>query len=200
MTLRLPTFDPADWAEAVREILGDARTDIARDDASTTQRRRKGPPNILFTIARLPHLLAPFLGFSSGLATRGVLERRDSELLALRASWHCRSAFEWGHHVEYARDAGLDDDEIDRIRIGPDAPGWSDDDRALLRAADELHTRQCISDQTWTTLTGSFTEAQLVEIPFIVGQYTMLSMVANSTGVPLEPGLPPMPDPGGPEA
>jgi hypothetical protein len=40
--------------------------------------------------------------------------------------------------------------------------------------------------------------AQLVEIPLVVGHYTMLSMLANASGVPLEPGLPPLPaEPGG---
>jgi len=38
-----------------------------------------------------------------------------------------------------------------------------------------------------------FESAQLVELPFVVGNYTMLSMVANATDVPLEPDLPLMP-------
>ena len=32
-----------------------------------------------------------------------------------------------------------------------------------------------------------------VEIPFVVGNYTMLSMVAKATGVPVGEGLPPLP-------
>ena len=83
--------------------------------------------------------------------------------------------------------------EIERIPDGPDAPGWSEPDRALLRAADELHASQQISDATWGALRSRFSDAQLVELPFVVGQYTMLSMVANATGVPLEPHLPDMP-------
>ena len=31
-----------------------------------------------------------------------------------------------------------------------------------------------------------------MEIPFVVGQYTMLSMVANATDVPCEADLPPL--------
>jgi len=62
-------------------------------------------------------------------------------------------------------------------------------------AADELHTRQDFSDATWSKLRERWSDAELVEIPFVVGHYTMLSMVANATGVPLEPGLPALPDP-----
>ena len=57
-----------------------------------------------------------------------------------------------------------------------------------MRAADQLHAGQQIEDDVWQGLAGEWNDAQLVEIPFVVGQYTMLSMVANSTGVELEPG------------
>ena len=131
-----------------------------------------------------------FLGFAATLATAGTLPRRDSELLALRAAWNCRSAFEWGHHVHYARAAGLSEDEIARVGGGAPDDGWAERDRILLQTADELHARQDVSDETWKQLAAHFDESQLVEIPFVVGNYTMLSMVANATGVPLEPDLP----------
>ena len=73
-------------------------------------------------------------------------------------------------------------------------PGWSYEDRLLLRAADELHRDQHVSDRTWADLRRRLNDAQLVELPFIVGNYTMLSMPANATGVPAEAGLQPLPD------
>jgi alkylhydroperoxidase family enzyme len=145
---------------------------------------------ILRTLAHDEPLLAPFLGWAAALAGRGALARRDSELLALRAAHLCRSAYEWAHHVEYGRTAGLSDDEIARVRAGPEALGWSERDRRLLRAADELHATQQLSDRTWQELRAEFGDPQLVEIPLVVGHYTMLSMLANATGVPLEPELP----------
>jgi 4-carboxymuconolactone decarboxylase len=155
------------------------------------------PPNILATIAHHPALLEPFLGFASALALRGVLARRDSELLALRAAWNCQSAFEWGHHALYALGAGLSEEEIERVASGPEASGWSGPDGLLLRAADELHARQDWTAETWRRLAERFEPAALVEIAFVVGQYTMLSMVANATGVPLEADLPKLPPQGG---
>jgi len=148
---------------------------------------------ILGTIAHHPALLEPFLAFAATLALRGVLTRRHSELLALRAAWNCRSPFEWGHHVSYALAAGLDEHEIARVARPIDDADWSEVERDLLCAADELHEDQHIGDATWNRLRAQFSEAQLVEIPFVVGNYTMLSMVANATGVPLEADLPPFP-------
>lgn len=187
MKSRLPPAPPESWSESVREILGGVTP--AADDP-----RGEGPPNILYTIAHHPALLPPFLGFTATLAMRGVLSRRDSELLALRTSLNCGSAFEWGHHAEYGLAEGLCEEELDRITRGPDDPAWSSRDRLLLQACDELHGTQQLVDATFDALRAELSAAQIVELTFVVGNYTMLSMVANATGVPLEDRLPVMPE------
>ena len=191
---RLDPLDPTDYSEATRALLGGTVAPVGELEGEPSGGGAK-PLNILSTIAHHPTLLEPFLGFAATLATRGVLPRRAHELLALRAAWNGRSPFEWGHHAIYARAAGLGDEEIERVARGPGADGWSEDERLLLATADELASSQDVSDVTWARLRERFDEAQLVEIPFVVGQYTMLSMVANTTGVPLEDGLPPLPEP-----
>jgi alkylhydroperoxidase family enzyme len=184
---RIPPSGPAEWAPETRAILKDATP-------ASESPNGEGPPNILYTIAHHPALLPPFLAFSSALALRGVLARRDSEILALRAAWNCRSAFEWGHHVEYGKAEGLTHEQIQAIAGGPDPGTWEPEQRLLLRAADELHTRQDLPDELFAELLERFGHAEIVEIVFVVGQYTMLSMVANATGVPVEERLPPLPD------
>ena len=190
---RIEPLEPEAWSESVRRVLGGTVAPVAELEGRPATGGPR-PLNILMTIAHHPRLLEPFLGFAATLAARGALPRRESELLALRASWNCRSAFEWGHHALYGRAAGLADAEIERLAVGPEALEWSVEDRSLLRAADELHREQQISDATWAQLVERFDEAQLLEIPFVVGQYTMLSMVAKATGVPLEAGLPELGD------
>ena len=180
------------WDDDTRRVLGGTLERVQALEGDGHQ-GGSGPLNILRTLAHHGGLLEPFLGFASALALRGVLSRRVSELLALRAAWNCRSPFEWAHHVVYARAAGLVDAEI--VAIGSDAAthDWSEEDRLLLQAADELHRDTDFSDATWQALRQRFDDAQLVEIPFVVGNYTMLSMVANSLGVPVESGLEPLP-------
>ncbi|MCP4908150.1 MAG: carboxymuconolactone decarboxylase family protein [bacterium] len=182
---RVRPLSADEWSPEVRRLLGGTHARLAVLEGAESSPKTL---NILRTIAHHPNLLGPFLGFATALAQEGALTRRDSELLALRASWNCQSEFEWGHHVVFARTAGLTDEEIARIPDGPEASGWSPDDRVLLLAADQLHARQQIGDDLWNRLALRFSDTQLVEIPFVVGQYTMLSMVANSTGVELEAG------------
>jgi alkylhydroperoxidase family enzyme len=189
---RVRPLAPEEWSVQARELLAGTAGPVHELEGGTG-RPSSGTLNILKTIAHHPSLLGPFLGFASALAMQGLLPRRSHELLALRAAWNCRSAFEWGHHVVFARAASLRDEEIARIPSGPAHPAWSDEDRLLLRAADELHRDQQLSERTWSELRRRLTDAQLVELPFVVGNYTMLSMLANATGVPVEPGLAPLP-------
>ena len=172
---------------------GDVPAVEAPQEGASAGGERKSAPSMLKTVAHHPDLMVPFLEFATVIAHQGLLSRRDSELLALRVAWNCRSEFEWGHHVDYARDAGLSSEEIARVPAGPRASGWSVSQRALLEAADELHAGQHVSDEVWAKLATEYTEPQLVELLFVVGQYTMLSMVVNAAGVELETGYEPLP-------
>ena len=89
----------------------DASDDITAIIAMTAPPDRD-PPGTISVLAHRPEMLTTFLPWARVLAREGVLDRRDHEILALRASINCRSAFEWGEHLLFARDAGLTDDEI----------------------------------------------------------------------------------------
>jgi alkylhydroperoxidase family enzyme len=200
-TPRVPGLTPDEWTDAVRALLMPTLAPVAAleeggrpgEGGAGEEGVEKRPLAVLTVLAHSPELLAPFLGWASALALEGRLPRRDHELLALRAAWNCRSPFEWGHHVVYARAAGIDEGEIARVVAGPDAPGWSGHEAALLRAADQLNGTATVDDETWAVLAARYDEATLVEIPMIVGQYTMLSMLTNACGVELEPGHDPLP-------
>ena len=194
---RIAPLPPEKWSPGVRAALEATLPRVSLRNGESTPAAGAKPLPILGVIAHDEALLAPFLGFASALAQHGALPRRDSELLALRTAWRCASAFEWGHHVLYARAAGVSDQEIARIAEAEVAPAWSPREAALLRAADELVATQRVRDATWATLRTELTDAQLVEVPFVVGQYAMLSMVAESTGVELEADLPPLPSAAG---
>lgn len=180
--MRVPLLDRADLQQDVAELL-----DLATPPGGVA-------PATVAVLAHQPALLRPFLEWAAALALNGVLPKRDHELLALRAAWWWRSGFEWGEHVEFARTAGLSDEEIDRIARGPDAPGWTVHDAALIRAVDELHERQAVSDHTWHVLAAHYGLGALVEIPYVIGQYAMLSIVANALGIESQPGRDALPE------
>jgi 4-carboxymuconolactone decarboxylase len=181
MRLSKPRLDPlpeTEWSEEQRELIQAAE--------------RGGPSalNIYRTLAHHTKLLKRWGVFGAHVLYKNSLPARERELIILRTGWLCQSEYEWGQHVLISRAAGIPDEEIARVKNGPDAPGWSDIDAALLRAADELHTDSMISDDTWRALSSRFNKEQLIDLVFTVGQYHIVSMALNTLGVQLDEGVP----------
>lgn len=147
------------------------------------------PLNIFRTLAHHPKLMKRWLVFGNHVLFKSTLPSRERELLILRAGWNCRAEYEFGQHRAIGLDAGLTDAEVEALCADPGAHDWSDADRALIAAADDLHTDQCISDATWAALSERWSEHQLLDLIFTVGQYTLVSMALNSLGVELDEGL-----------
>lgn len=173
---RIPPLPADEQDEQARELLGGVRVDGA--PAS----------NIFATLVRHPGLFRRWLPFGGKLLA-GKLPPRDRELLILRTGWLCQAEYEWAQHHRIGLSVGLSEEEIERVRRGPEGPGWPDSDALLMRAADELHERARISDATWEALAARYDERQLIEIPMVVGHYHMVAFTLNSLGVPLEDGV-----------
>jgi len=150
--------------------------------------------NIFATLAHHPKLLKRWLVFGNHVLAKSTLAPREREIVILRVGWLCQAEYEWGQHVVIGRASGLGDAEIHRITEGPDAPGWSALDAALLRAVDELHADSMIGDATWKALSERLSTQQLLDLLFTVGQYRLVSMALNTLGVQLDPGVAGFPD------
>src|SRR5688572_24569018 len=140
---------------------------------------------IFTTLARHPKLLKRWLVFGNHVLFKSTLPARERELVILRTGWLCRSEYEFGQHTRIGKACGLTDEEIRRIIAGPEASGWSELDRLLLKATDELHEAHMISDATWEALSRHYDVQQLMDLVFAVGQYTLVSMALNTLGVQL---------------
>ncbi|HWW55273.1 MAG TPA: carboxymuconolactone decarboxylase family protein [Sphingopyxis sp.] len=144
--------------------------------------------NIFRTLAHAPKALTAFLGWGSYiLSKRNALSPRDRELVILRTGYNCRSGYEWTQHKRIGLDCGLSEDEIARIKAGPDADGWNELDRAMLRATDELTADHFVSDTTWAALAPLGDKGRM-DLVMTVGQYTQVSMILNSFGIQVEDG------------
>lgn len=144
--------------------------------------------NIYRTLIHHPKLLKRWTVFGNHVLFKSSLPARERELLILRVGALCECGYELNAHTAIGKRAGLTDDEIERVKEGSEAEGWSEFDRGLLRAAEELHADSFISDETWKVLSQSYNEQQLIDAVFTVGQYHLVSMALNSFGVQLDEG------------
>jgi AhpD family alkylhydroperoxidase len=148
---------------------------------------RGEPPHVFTTLARHRRLFRRWLRFAGSLMPGGKLPRADTELVILRVAHNCECDYEWGHHERLGRRAGLSADDIERVRAGADAVGWTARQTSLLRAADELHATRTVSDDLWAQLRPLLNDQELIELCMLIGHYEMLAMTLNALCV--EPEL-----------
>jgi glucose dehydrogenase/alkylhydroperoxidase family enzyme len=180
-TPRLPPLGPGQWTPQQRELIAPH----IRTDGSVQ--------SLYATMLQHPLLYSTHSSFGAYLGGETALPPRMRELLIMRTAFLIGAEYEWAHHVERARGAGLTDGEIARIAAGPDAVGWSEESQAVLRAADELRREAFITDRTWSVLAKRYSAKQLIEIIFTVGGCTMTGLAINSFGIQVEPGYPVFP-------
>jgi 4-carboxymuconolactone decarboxylase len=180
-TPRIAPIEPSVWTPAQRAMIAPQ----TQPDGTAF--------NLYKTMLNHSQLYGPRSRFGSYLQRDGLLDPETRELAIMRTAYNIGSAYEWAHHVEYAKAAGLSDGEIARIVRGPSASGWTEKQRAVLQAADELRREAFVSDGTWTTLAKYYDTKERIEIVYTIGGYTMTGLAINSFGIQVEPGYPAMP-------
>ena len=129
---------------------------------------------------------APYADY---IMRRSALSPRIRELVILRIGWLNRSEYECAHHARMGLEAGLTEQELSRIALGPDAAGWSAAERATLVAVDELKASANLTDECYAALSCHFDEHQLIDLVMTCGNYNMMSTALNVFGVPIEDGV-----------
>jgi 4-carboxymuconolactone decarboxylase len=173
--MRLQPLPADQWDEAVEQSLSGMLPPERRNprDAGT----------LMSTLARHPKLARAYLRFGGYLLLGSSLPARIREQAILRVAHRRDCAYEWSHHVDIAKEAGLSDAEIAAAKTGE-----TDDefDRAVFAAVDELDEKSNVSDQTWASLSERLDERQRMDFVFTVGGYIALAMAINTFGVELE--------------
>jgi alkylhydroperoxidase family enzyme len=150
--------------------------------------REHGISKTFATVSKHPGLYRTQMQLGLELNKNGKLPPREREMIILRTAWLVRSPYEWGEHVTYGKKQGLTSEEIERITQGSSAPGWNEHDRAVLRGVEELLGDHAVSQPTWDILAKTWNEPQLIELPGLVGSYTLTAMLYNTMRFGLLPG------------
>jgi 4-carboxymuconolactone decarboxylase len=162
--------------------------------------QRDSPVNavhVAATMARNKPINRAFGRLGQAVLFDGGLSRRNVELAVLRMGWNCQAIYEFGQHTLFGRDAGLTDEEIYFVTRPVNQHAWTDEERALLQAVDELYADDCIGDATWKACAAHFDDAEMIHLLMAAGMYRVVSGFLNSCGVQLDEGVPGWPTPPG---
>lgn len=171
---RLAPLPPGQWDEFLTRLV----------DASG------GPDHALHvftTLGRHPELFRRWIGFGGALLS-GRLPARTRELAILRTSVHCRAEYEWIHHVDAARSAGVGEEELRALRGPLAGHDWDADTLTLLVAVDQMHETWMLDDDTWSAVHSLLGDAGAIELVMLVGQYHLVALTLRTLGVQPERG------------
>jgi alkylhydroperoxidase family enzyme len=169
-TCRPALLDPGDWPEALAPVL----TELGN------------PLNIHNLMANHAALMNAWMPFRNHVVGNSTLEPRHRELLILRTAMNCDAEYEWAHHSERGRAAGLTNNEIQRVKESPESPPWTVAEKTLLKAADECFHNSVISDETYAMMKQCFDTPQQLDVLATIGMYITLATMIRTFRVPLE--------------
>ncbi len=166
---------PAEVQEIYKEFFGD-RDPVANPGTATGT-----PGDYWTTYALVPDILK--MSRASLLAMlqpgRG-LEPRFRELAILRAAIVGDSRFEYSQHMKVARMAGVSEAKLADIKGWVASAAFDPAERALMAAADEMVGRNLIEDATFANLKRHFSDAQIMEIVYVVALWRMHGMIVRA--------------------
>jgi alkylhydroperoxidase family enzyme len=118
-------------------------------------------------------------------------DRRQRELIIMRTGWATGCDYEWTQHWKVARETfGVSDEELLGLRDWRSASCFSDSDRAVLSAVDDVQTTGAISGETWASIREHVAApADQVELVTAICTWGFISKFARSVEFPLEEGV-----------
>jgi len=178
---RIPPVKRSEWTDDVRDLF------TVMDGPEAWE---NGPSReIMHFLARHPVISNKFMTFGRHMLFESSLSDRDRELVTLYAGWTTKSDYEWISHVAFGLQVGITDADIEAVKLGPDSPHWSEYDRNLLLAVDQLRDNYDLDDELWAALSKEFDHREMIELVYTIGNYMLFAAVLNSLRIPLEPGM-----------
>lgn len=146
--------------------------------------------NLFSTFIKHPDMLRRWYPYGMHVMMKSTLPERDREIVIMRIASLNESDYEWGHHRLIANRIGLSDEDLARVIKGAEADGWSEQDRLLIRAVDEMKAFAAMSNEVYDGLATFYNEKQMMDIVHTYGAYNLVSTCLNVFGIQLEEDVP----------
>ncbi|HET9903908.1 MAG TPA: carboxymuconolactone decarboxylase family protein [Xanthobacteraceae bacterium] len=168
--------------EIPQEKLSEAQKKAVAELIAGPRGRIGGP---FIPLLRSPETLTRVQKLGEHLRFNSVLPPRLSEFLILLVARTWTQGTEWHAHRGLALKGGLKPDIVEAIAEGRRPDAMAADEAALYDLYDELQRNRCVSDATYARLIAHFGEQGVIDAVAILGYYTLLAMVMNTTRVPV---------------
>jgi 4-carboxymuconolactone decarboxylase len=177
---RMPEVQPAEITDEMRDFL-------AKWSGGIFANADRNP--VLLTFAHHPQLADLFSQLNIHLLSTNTLPVKQRQIAIMRTAWICKATYMWSSHLRTSQRAGLQPDMYRPIQVGADDPYFTDFERVVIRATDELVNDKKVGDASWQALMMQWSNQQMLDFLFTVGAYVTVAGVMRSTGVQRQPEL-----------
>jgi alkylhydroperoxidase family enzyme len=161
--------------ELYRQFFGD-RDPVAEPGTATGT-----PGDYWTTFALVPDLLFQARDSLMALMQPGrKLPAKLRELAIIRTGIVGESKFEYSQHLKVARMVGHSDDKLGAIKGWVTSDKFTDVERAVMQATDELVGRNLVEDETFAALKSHLSDEQIFELFYVIGLWRMHGMIVRA--------------------
>lgn len=144
---------------------------------------------VLLTFAHNPKLADTFSALNIHLLSTTSLPLRERQIAIMRTAWLCDARYMWSSHLRTSLRRGLEPQLFAALQVGASDPYFTDFERAVIHATEDLVRDRLVSDDNWKALAHQWSNKQLLDFLFTVGTYVCIAGVMRSTGVQREAEL-----------
>ena len=142
-------------------------------------------------LLRSPELMKRTRGLSDYLRFESEIPGWLREFVILMTARQWAQNYEWNAHYAIAMDEGLSPEIARAIAEGRRPDAMVAEEEILYDFCMELQRNHGVSDATYARAVDRFGEQGVVEVVSLMGYYTMISMVLNTSRAPLPAGAVP---------
>lgn len=137
---------------------------------------------VLRTFAHHPALANAFSPLNIHLLSANTLPVKLRQIAIMRTAWITGAVYMWSSHLQTSVSCGLSPEMYGPIQRGGDDPYFTEFERTVIRATEELVRDRRVGDASWQALRAQWNEQQMLDFLFTVGCYVMVAGVMRSTG------------------
>jgi alkylhydroperoxidase family enzyme len=155
-------------------------------DSFESQFQTQGIPNVVKTLANSPDLAARVFPLANYFMTKSPLSKRHRELAVLILMKRLDCEYGFVRHIDIAEKCGISRAQIDAIGNYKDSTLFNDDDKLILRYADELTMRAKVDDDLFARVEKLIGRPNILELTAATAFWNMMARNLNALQVGLE--------------
>jgi uncharacterized peroxidase-related enzyme len=127
--------------------------------------------NVHRMMAHRPKMLQRRSAFSRVLNNENLVERGLRELALLTVGRLTRGVYEYHHHAEFARQAGVSAEKMIALPIWENHPIFSERERAVIRYSEQMTRDVQVTGAAFAELRRFFSTGEIVDLTLLIAHY-----------------------------